>query len=45
MFERLKRLYHAGRLTHVGLENAVARGWLTETQRQEITGETAPVSP
>lgn len=41
MFERLKRLYHDGRLSADGLTAAVARGWITEEQRQEITGEAA----
>lgn len=39
MFERLKRLYNEGRLTVDGLENAVARGWITEDQKKQITGE------
>lgn len=38
MFERLKRLYTAGRLTNDGLTNAVTRGWITEAQHQEIVG-------
>ncbi len=43
MFERLKRLYDDGRLSADGLAAAVAREWITEEQRQEITGEaTAP---
>lgn len=37
MFERLKRLYNEGRLSMAGLETAVARGWITEEQKQEIT--------
>ena len=40
MYERLKRLYNEGRLTKEGLENAVARGWITEEQMQEIIGGT-----
>ena len=39
MFDRLNRLYKAGRLTAEGLANAVARGWITEDQRRQITGE------
>ena len=38
MYERLKRLYNEGRLTKEGLENAVARGWITEEQMLEIIG-------
>lgn len=36
MFERLKRLYVSGKLTAVGLTNAVIKGWITEAQKQEI---------
>lgn len=39
MFERLNRLYKAGRLTEEALTTAVARGWITEDQRKQITGE------
>ena len=39
MFERLKRLYVSGKLTAVGLSNAVIKGWITETQKQEILSE------
>ncbi|MEA4933373.1 MAG: XkdX family protein [Lawsonibacter sp.] len=38
MFERLKRLYAAGRLSDDGLNAAVARGWISEKERHEITG-------
>ncbi len=38
MFDRLKRLYDAGRLSDDGLAAAVTRGWITEDQQQEITG-------
>lgn len=41
MFERLNRLYKAGRLTAEALAAAVARGWITEDQRKQITGENA----
>ena len=41
MFLRLKRLYEAGRLTADGIAAAVQRGWISETQAQEITGEEA----
>ena len=39
MFNRLKRLYEAGQLTIEGLMNAVNKGWITEDQYKEITGE------
>lgn len=38
MFERLKRLYDAGRLTETGINNAVARGWITDLEAAEIIG-------
>ena len=38
MFETLKRLYGAGRITETELRNAIARGWITEAQAREITG-------
>ena len=41
MYERLKRLYQEGRLDEQGLENAVARGWITEEEKQEILAEGA----
>lgn len=36
MYNRLKKLYLAGRLNDAGLENAVTRGWITEGQKAEI---------
>ena len=36
MFERLKRLYNAGKLDEQGILNAVAKGWITQEQAQEI---------
>jgi len=36
MFERLKRLYLEGKLGADQLNAAVARGWITEEQKQEI---------
>lgn len=36
MYNRLKKLYIAGRLNDAGLENAVTRGWITEDQKAEI---------
>lgn len=36
MYETLKRLYDAGKLTVIGLSNAVIKRWITESQKQEI---------
>lgn len=36
MFERLKRLYNAGKLDEAAIRAAVAKGWLTEEQAEEI---------
>lgn len=36
MYKRLKRLYHAGRLTEAALQNAVERGWITLEEKEEI---------
>ena len=36
MFERLKRLYDEGKLDEAAIQNAVAKGWLTEAQADEI---------
>ena len=36
MFERLKRLYEAGQLNEAAIRNAVAKGWITEKQANEI---------
>lgn len=36
MFSTLKRLYESGQLNEQGLDNAVAKGWITEEQKQEI---------
>ena len=38
MYERLKTLYNEGRLTVDGLQNAVAKGWITQEQCDEIIG-------
>ena len=37
MFERLKTLHDAGRLTATQLATAVTRGWITQDQADEIT--------
>lgn len=36
MLERLTALYRAGRLTDAQLDAAVARGWITADQVQQI---------
>lgn len=38
MFETLKRLYHDGAIGMAQLENAVAKGWITEEEMREISG-------
>lgn len=39
MFDRLKRLYEAGKITNTGLQNAVEKGWISAEQYKEITSE------
>ena len=39
MFETLKRLYTEGRLTIEQLGSAVVKGWINETQYEDICGE------
>lgn len=41
MFETLNRLYRAGSIEAAQLENAVAKGWITEEEKHEIL-ESAP---
>lgn len=41
MFETLKRLYREGKLTLLGLDNAVTKGWITEQQKNEIVEDGA----
>ena len=36
MFERLKLLYDAGRITETHLDVAVSKGWITVAQKEEI---------
>ncbi len=38
MFETLERLYSGGAIQSAQLENAVAKGWITEEEMQEILG-------
>lgn len=39
MFEALKRLYKAGKISPEKLENAVKRGWITEAEQTQIINE------
>lgn len=39
MFERLEKLYDEGKITETHLSNAVAKGWITQTEMDEITAE------
>lgn len=39
MFDRLKRLYAESKITINGLRKSVVKGWITEEQFKEITGE------
>lgn len=39
MFDTLKRLYENGKLTDTGLDNAVAKNWITEAEKQSIKQE------
>lgn len=36
MYNTLLRLYTTGKLSEKGLQNAVAKGWITVAQEQEI---------
>jgi len=36
MYETLLRLWQEGKMTEQGLDNAVAKGWITEEQKREI---------
>ena len=42
MYETLRRLYRAGRLTEAQLDTAVTRGWITAEQRDQIIAESMP---
>lgn len=39
MFDRLKALYDAGRLTSTQLAAAVTRGWISQDQADLIVGQ------
>lgn len=36
MFETIRRLYQAGKLTAAGVEAAAVKGWITQEQVREI---------
>jgi hypothetical protein len=38
MFERLKYLYSNGMINETHLDNAIAKGWLTEEEKSQIVG-------
>jgi hypothetical protein len=39
MYYTLLRLYVQGSLSKAGLKNAVAKGWISETEYEDITGD------
>ena len=41
MYERLKYLYQAGRLTEAQLDIAISKGWITTEQKAEIIASKA----
>ena len=36
MYYTIKRIYLEGRINDAGLDKAVAKGWITEAQEEEI---------
>jgi hypothetical protein len=36
MYSILKKMYAADKLTETGLDNAIAKGWITEAEKEEI---------
>lgn len=45
MFERIKELFVSGRLSEAGLNKAVAKGWITEAEAEEISGNSDKENP
>lgn len=37
MYNRLMRLYNAGKLDDIGIQRAVTIGWITQEEADEIT--------
>lgn len=44
MYEYIKRLYLSGKLTDVGLDAAVMRGWVTTEQHNALVEEKGAAS-
>lgn len=38
MFETVKRLYLSGKLSVIGVENAVAKGWISREEADRLIG-------
>lgn len=43
MFDTIKRLYNEGKLTEVGLDNAVTKEWISPEEKIAIIGTEVPV--
>lgn len=43
MYEDIKRLYETGKLTAIGLSNAVNKGWITKDEKKIIMSETISI--
>lgn len=41
MYDRLHALYLSGQLSDAGLQNAVAKGWITQAQADQIRADKA----
>lgn len=39
-YDTVKRLYDEGKLTEIGVSNAVAKGWITEDEKLIIVPDT-----
>mgnify|MGYP001287856226 CR=1 FL=1 len=42
LFDKVSELFKLGKITEVGVENAVTKDWITEDQKNEILGIEAP---
>ena len=40
LYDRIKKLYDEGKLDEAGLDNAVAKGWITAEEKALIMGVT-----
>lgn len=45
MYDRLHSLYLSGRLTDAGLDNAVAKAWITQAEADQIRADKAAQTP